>query len=120
MIGFFEGVRAFADGMRSGKATLLLISYYGMPMNAEESETVRRMGMQFGGDIEPHGLAVLYLSRVLNAFDGDAKDPKVRTQVERLLQKAMAAKARGERIAPGYLDELSQVAKVRFSVTLPV
>lgn len=114
-MAIFGGVGTLSIGMAVGKATRLLGNYYGLVIEANTIQRLKRIEMSNQGRRTPHGLAVMYLYELLRDFDGNVDEPRIQSYVSHVVRQVRAARGRGEFISDYALERLYDVARNKFS-----
>ncbi|WER50622.1 hypothetical protein CupriaWKF_30055 [Cupriavidus sp. WKF15] len=86
--------RAYVISRRSAQAADLLWRYYGLRITDEMRYRLMCLSAGAGGKLAPQALAMLYLTDMLDEYDGDPHAPIIHASVDFLLRRATAANTR--------------------------
>ncbi|MGT2455139.1 hypothetical protein ACU4GI_18530 [Cupriavidus basilensis] len=100
---------AYVISRRSAKAADLLWKYYGLPITDKIHHRLICLSVQAGGELAPHALAMLYLAKMLEEYEGDPHAPIVHASVKFLLRRATAVSAEGRRRDSIYFQHLREI-----------
>lgn len=86
--------RAYVISRRSAQAADLLWKYYGLRITDEIRHRLMCLSVGGKGKLAPQALAMLYLTEMLDEYEGDPYAPIIHASVDFLLRRATAANVR--------------------------
>lgn len=110
MGGLTNYLRAYLIYRRCAKAADLLWKYYGLQITDEIRHRLMYLSVQAFGELSPHALALIYLSTMLEEYEGDPDAPIVHASVEFLLRRANAANAGKRQRNAFHFQRLREIA----------
>ena len=106
--------RAYVISRRSAQAADLLWRYYGLTITDEIRHRLMCLSVGGGGKFTPQALAMLYLTEMLDEYDGDPNAPIIHASVEFLLRRATAANARNPLRDSNRFQRLREIAMRKY------
>jgi hypothetical protein len=115
MLKFLNGFKnAISGGEHAAKAQIVLLRTYSLSLDRNGQEELRRIATQFREVMNEHEVALKYLcefSRKINP-----EHPKALAEVTKYVRMAKGARVRGLVNSDFLLDELLDIARMRFKL----